>query len=117
MDWENAKPIHPALEAMGAALSWAGQSAGAPQPESFAAFLRAYRGRNAVEMADLNTAVDGVLGKWILWLEFNLQRMLEPQIVGTPEMQIALDAGLHALHATLQLREDGDKYREWLGLL
>lgn len=114
LDWENAKPIHPALEAMGAALSWAGQSAGAPDSDSFAAFLRAYQAENAVTPAELNTAVDGVLGKWIIWLEFNLQRLLEPQIAGTPEAQIALDAGLHALGATLQLRADGTKYREWI---
>ena len=114
LDWENAKPIHPALEAMGAALNWAGQSAGAPVFESFAAFVRAYLRENPVEMSALQTAVDGVLGKWVIWLEFNLERLLEPQIIGTPEAQIALDAGLHALRTTLDLREDGAMYRKWL---
>ena len=114
LDWENAKPIHPALEALGAALSWAGQSAGAPDYDSFAAFLKGYRGADALDVAALETAVDGVLGKWIIWLEFNLQRLLAPQIAGTPEHQIALDAGLHALGATLQLRADGAMYREWI---
>ena len=114
LDWENAKPIHPALEALGAALSWAGQSAGAPNRESFAAFLNGYRRANSLDLDALELAVDGVLGKWIIWLEFNLQRLLEPQIVGTPEAQIALDAGLHALNATLQLRADGAMYRDWL---
>ena len=115
VDWENAKPIHPALEAMGAALSWAGQSAGAPQYASFAAFLAGYRGTNALDVAALDTAVDGVLGKWILWLEFNLQRLLDPQIAGTPEYQIAFDAAMHALGATLSLRNDGAMYRDWIG--
>ncbi len=115
LDWENAKPIHPALELVGAGLSWAGQSAGAPNRESFAAFLRGYRAANEVDEAALDLAIDGVLGKWIIWLEFNLQRMLEPEIQGTPELQIALDAGLHALDATLQLRRDGRMYREWIG--
>ncbi len=114
LDWENAKPIHPALEAMGAGLSWAGQSAGAPDKASFAAFFSGYRGANALDVAALETAVDGVLGKWLIWLEFNLQRLLEPEIIGTPEAQIALDAGLHALGATIKLREDGATYREWL---
>lgn len=114
LDWENAKPIHPALEAMGAGLSWAGQSAGAPNQASFAAFFAGYRGANAVDESALQTAVDGVLGKWIIWLEFNLQRLLEPEIVGTPEAQIALDAALHALGATLQLRADGALFRSWL---
>ncbi len=115
LDWENAKPIHPALEAMGAALSWAGQSAGAPNYQSFAAFLNGYRGANALGVAALNTAVDGVLGKWIIWLEFNLQRLLDPQIADTPEYQIALDSALHALGATLQLKRDGALYRAWIG--
>ena len=114
LDWENAKPIHPALEAMGAGLSWAGQSAGAPDKASFTAFFDGYRSANALDVADLETAVDGVLGKWLIWLEFNLQRLLEPEIVGTPEAQIALDAGLHALGATLQLRVDGAMYCAWL---
>ena len=117
LDWENAKPIHPALEAMGAALSWAGQSAGAPNYGSFAAFVAGYRGNNALDVAALETAVDGVLGKWIIWLEFNLQRLLDPQINETPEHQIALDAGLHALGATLQLRADGAMYRDWIASL
>ena len=115
LDWENAKPIHPALEAMGAALSWAGQSSGAPDETSFAAFLNGYRGANAFDVAALNRAVDGVLGKWIIWLEFNLQRLLDPQIADTPEYQVASDAALHALGATLKLRADGAMYREWIG--
>lgn len=117
LDWENAKPIHPALEAMGAGLSWAGQSAGAPDKASFAAFFAGYRGANALDVAALETAVDGVLGKWLIWLEFNLQRLLEPEIIGTPEAQIALDAGLHALGATLKLQEDGALYRDWLRVM
>ena len=114
LDWENAKPIHPALEAMGAALSWAGQSAGAPSEASFAAFMASYRDANAVDVAALERTVDGVLGKWIIWLEFNLQRLLDAQISQTPEHQIALDAAMHALGATLQLREDGAMYRDWI---
>ncbi len=115
LDWENAKPIHPALEAMGAALSWAGQSAGAPDEASFAAFFGGYRQKSVLDVAGVGRAVDGVLGKWIIWLEFNLQRLLDPQIADTPEYQIALDAGMHALGATLQLRADGEMYRDWIG--
>lgn len=114
LDWEAAKPIHPALEALGAALSWAGQSAGEPEFASFAAFLRAYRGENEVQNADLQRAVDGVLGKWLIWLEWNLQRLLESEIEGAGEEKIAFDAAFHALEATLKLRKDGAKYRDWL---
>ena len=117
LDWEAAKAIHPALETLGAALSWAGQSAGDAQFESFAAFLNAYLAENALQKLDLERAVDGVLGKWLIWLEFNLARLLEPQIAGTPEAKIAFDAAFHALDATLKLQNDGEKYRNWLARL
>ncbi|RYG62970.1 hypothetical protein EON80_22100, partial [bacterium] len=42
LDWESSKPVHPALEAMGAGLSWAGQSAGKTEVDSFLAFFGGY---------------------------------------------------------------------------
>ena len=112
LDWEQAKPIHPALEAMGAGLSWAGQSAGAPCRESFVAWLAGYQAERELKREDLERAVDGVIGKWTIWLEFNLQRLLDEGI-GERERGIALGAGMHALGATLQLGQDGPMYREW----
>lgn len=112
LDWEQAKPIHPALEAMGAGLSWAGQSAGAPSKESFVAWIEGYRTQGELRPEDLERAVDGVIGKWTIWLEFNLQRLLDESLDGR-ERQIAFDAGMHALGATLQLGQDGPMYREW----
>lgn len=112
LDWEQAKPIHPALEAMGAGLSWAGQSAGAPSKETFLAWVAGYREQNELRLEDLERAVDGVIGKWTIWLEFNLQRLLDEGLEGR-ERQIAFDAGMHALGATLQLGEDGPMYRDW----
>lgn len=113
LDWESAKPIHPALELLGAGLSWAGQSAGAAQRGSFEAFLRGYRAKNSVTGDDLATACQAVLGKWVIWLEFNLARSLEPEIRGTGEETICHDALFHALGATLQLQNDVPMYQEW----
>ncbi|BCM90292.1 hypothetical protein IAD21_02143 [Abditibacteriota bacterium] len=112
LDWEQAKPIHPALEAMGAGLSWAGQSAGAPSKESFVAWLKGYREQKELRLEDLERAADGVLGKWTIWLDFNLQRLLDAGL-DERERQIAFDAGMHALGATLQLGHDGPMYRAW----
>ena len=116
LDWESAKAIHPALELVGAGLSWAGQSAGDAKREVFAAFLGGYRSENAVETADLRLACEGVLGKWLIWLEFNLSRSLESEIRGTSEEKICHDALFHALGATLQLQNDIPKYRDWVEL-
>lgn len=113
LDWESAKPIHPALELLGAGLSWAGQSAGEANRDSFAAFLRGYRSRNLVAPEGLATACEAVLGKWVIWLEFNLNRSLESEIRGTPEEKICHDALRHALGATLKLQEDVPLYRDW----
>ena len=114
IDWENAKPIHPALEAMGAGLSWAGQSVGQTNRESLRAFFEGYARHNELAPADIERASEGVLGKWLIWLEFNLQRSLEPTIAGTPEAQVCHDALFHALHTTLQLGEDAPRYRAWV---
>ncbi len=113
LDWESAKPIHPALELLGAGLSWAGQSAGAANRDSFAAFLQGYQTRNSVSSADLATACEAVLGKWVIWLEFNLRRSLEPEIRGTPEEETCLGALFHALAATLQLQRDVPMFQSW----
>lgn len=112
LDWEQAKPISPALEAMGAGLSWAGQSAGAPSKEVFLAWLAGYGSQRPLRLEDLETATDGVIGKWTIWLEFNLQRLLDEN-ADARERQIAFDAGMHALNATLQLGADGEMYRAW----
>jgi len=112
LDWEQAKPISPALEAIGAGLSWAGQSAGAPSKDAFLAWLSGYQAQRPLRLEDLETATDGVIGKWTIWLEFNLQRLLD-EGADARERQIAFDAGMHALGATLQLGADGELYRAW----
>ncbi len=114
LDWESAKPIHPALELMGAGLSWAGQSAGNAHRDAFEAFLRGYREKNQVSPADLSTACEAVLGKWIIWLEFNLTRSLEVSIRGTNAETMCHNALFHALGATLKLQNDVPKYRDWV---
>ena len=114
IDWENAKPIHPALEAMGAGLSWAGQSAGQTNRESLRAFFEGYARCNDLAPDSIARASEGVLGKWLIWLEFNLQRSLEPALAGTPEARVCHDALFHALRVTLQLGEDAPRYRDWV---
>ena len=114
LDWESAKPIHPALEALGAGLSWAGQSAGQTNRQGLRAFFEGYARHNTLERADIARASEGVLGKWLIWLEFNLRRSLEPQLRGSEEERVCHDALFHALRTTLQLADDAAIYRAWL---
>lgn len=112
LDWEQAKAISPALEALGAGLLWAGQSAGAASKTVFLAWLEGYRKHNKLRLSDLELASDGVIGKWMIWLEFNLGRLLDAN-VDEREQKIAFGAAIHALGATLKLGEDGALYRAW----
>ena len=112
LDWEQAKPISPALEALGAGLLWAGQSAGAASKSTFLAWLAGYRTRNELRLEDLELATEGVLGKWMIWLEFNFGRLLDTQL-DEREREMAFGAAMHALDATLQLGKDGEIYRAW----
>ena len=123
IDWEAAKPIHPALEAVGAGLSWAGQSAGSTDEAAFKAFLSGYARFRPLATQELEMACDGVLGKWLIWLEYNLRFSLQlddalRRAPGTPEIQEEnrsnQGALFHALGATLKLQDDVDLYRRWV---
>ena len=100
LDWEAAGPVHPALEVMGTALNWAGQSAGPPDQAVFRAFLAGYRRQAPLDADALGHAATAVLGKWLVWLEVCLRRALDAAV---PEEQTAaLGSAAHAL-ATLRV--------------
>ena len=101
LDWEAAGPMAPALEVMGAALNWAGQSAGAPERETFAAFIAGYRSAAALDQDRLRHAAVAVLGKWLIWLEINLRRSLAAGQAPPEERTLARGAAAHAF-ATLR---------------
>ena len=115
LDWEQSGPWHPAQEVVGAALGWAGFSIGMTEWPTFAAFLRGYREVAPLYEDELLTASQGVVGKWLVWLEFNLARTLETDI--TPnERRIASDCAHHALAMSLTMLDDAPTRERWCQL-
>ena len=113
LDWEEAGAMNPSLEVMGAALNWAGQAAGPPDAETFAAFLDGYRSAAPLDRAALRHAAVAVLDKWLIWLDFNLTRSL--RAAGTPpdEQATACGAAAHALTTLYALAADTPRRRQW----
>lgn len=112
LDWEEAGAMNPALELMGAALNWAGQAAGPPDAAVFAAFLAGYRSATPLAPAALRHAAVAVMDKWLVWLDFNLNRSLAPQ---TPpdERETANGAAMHALATLHTLAADTPRRLLW----
>ena len=113
LDWEEAGAMNPALEVMGTALNWAGQAAGPPEAETFAAFLDGYQSHAALDPAALRHAAVAVLDKWLVWLEFNLVRSLPDADAPPDEQAIACGAAGHALATLRALAADTPRRLLW----
>lgn len=113
-DWESVSPVHPALEALGAALVWANREDGESDEALFKAFMTGYGEVKTLASDDLDIACDAVMGKWLLWLEFNLRRSLGLGVQGTAEERMVSEALFQQLDLTLQMHKDGNLYRSWV---
>jgi len=113
LDWEEAGAMNPALELMGAALNWAGQAAGPPDAAVFAAFLHGYRSAAPLDPAALRHAAVAVLDKWLVWLDFNLQRSLRAARTSPEEQATANGAAMHALTTLHALAADTGRRLLW----
>lgn len=113
LDWEEAGAMNPALELMGAALNWAGQAAGPPDGAVFAAFLSGYRSAAPLDPAALRHAAVAVLDKWLVWLDFNLQRSLRAARTSPEEQATANGAAMHALATLHTLAADTERRLLW----
>ena len=113
LDWEAAGAMNPALEVMGTALNWAGQSAGPPAEATFAAFLSGYRSAAPLDPAALRRAAVAVLDKWLVWLALNLRRSL--RTAGTPPDEVATACGAvdHSLATLRALAADTPRRLRW----
>ena len=117
LDWEEAGAMSPTLEVMGTALNWAGQSAGPPDAETFAAFVEGYRSAAPLDPVALRPAAVAVLDKWLVWLDFNLQRSLCVARTPPEEQAAACGAASHALATLHSLAEDTPRRLAWCDAL
>ncbi|MDQ2687692.1 MAG: phosphotransferase [Armatimonadota bacterium] len=117
LDWEAAGRMPPTLEVMGAALNWAGQSAGAPEQATFAAFVAGYRGAAPLAPDALKHAAVAVLGKWLVWLELNLRRSLASSQAPPEERALAYEAASHAFATLRRMAADTPTRLAWCDTL
>ncbi len=92
IDWEAAGYVQPAIEAVGGALDWGGQAAGALDASAFQAYLEGYRREATLTTQEVRHGLRAYCGNWCGWLKFNMQRSLglatsgaEEQALGTRE--------------------------------
>jgi Ser/Thr protein kinase RdoA (MazF antagonist) len=77
IDWESAGPVQPAVEVIAAALDWSGQTACAPDRETFSAVLAAYRSVADLSAEGCRLALDVRLADWLSWLKANMERSMD----------------------------------------
>lgn len=99
IDWESVGLVNPALEVIGAVLSWSGQTVGPPEQTVFAALLRGYRNYADLPADVGRAALQGCIGNCLHWLEPNMRRSL-PDAGADAEGQ---KAGLREVEQTLTL--------------
>ena len=78
----------------------------------FAAFFHGYQGTAPLDRDALRHAAVAVLDKWLVWLDFNLDRSLAPE---TPpdERETASGAAMHALATLHTLASDTPRRLLW----
>lgn len=78
IDWESGGLVNPMWELVDAALNWCGQTSGHPDRARFQALISAYREVTPLDQTMFEPAFVGCLGARMEWLEFNMQRSLDP---------------------------------------
>lgn len=110
IDWESARPINPTYELLLEALDWSGITANF-ETGPFEHFLRAYVNAGGSIIADLvPRAFDAVLGTWVNWMLFNVDRAAEyadlrQRAIGTEQIDVAVGALLRLEKNIPRLRE------------
>ncbi len=81
IDWELAGLIHPWVELVAAAFDWSICTPKRIAMDRFSAVLQGYREhRHCTSIGSLKGAFSVVMGTWLSWLFFNLNRYLETKL-------------------------------------
>ncbi|WP_154699415.1 phosphotransferase, partial [Legionella pneumophila] len=102
IDWESARKLNPTYEIVNAALDWSGITTQLDK-NLFGKMLRAYKEAGGVIDKDLvEAAFFGVLGNWINWMVYNIQRAANHCV---PEQQkIGMEQVMQVLPTVLRLK-------------
>lgn len=114
VDWESAGLVNPTMELASVALDWSGLAIEAVREDTFSALVEGYVSAGGVVRATGSDALSGVMGIWLGWLLFNMQRSLGEASSGEDERQVGIrETGL-ALLKLRQLARHADRWASWL---
>ncbi|MFO8671957.1 aminoglycoside phosphotransferase family protein [Legionella pneumophila serogroup 1] len=91
IDWESARKLNPTYEMINCALDWSGITTPKFNKSLFIKMLKAYASAGiAINKYHLEAAFYGVLGNWINWLVYNIERSFssdkEQQSIGIEQV-------------------------------
>jgi thiamine kinase-like enzyme len=103
IDWESARKLNPTYEIVNAALDWSGITTEL-DTNLFGKMLRAYKEAGGIIDKDIVAAAFyGILGNWINWMVYNIQRAANQQ---DPEQQkIGTEQVVQVLPTILRLKD------------
>jgi len=114
VDWESVGLVNPTMELASVALDWSGLAIEAVREDTFSALVEGYVAAGGVVRAAGIDALHGVMGIWLGWLSFNMQRSLGEASSGEDERQIGIrETGL-ALLKLRQLARHAEQWASWL---
>jgi Ser/Thr protein kinase RdoA (MazF antagonist) len=114
LDWDEAAPCHPRLEAVESALRWAGIERGRPSDELFVAFINGYRDGGGhlsrLQPSDFAKCAAGLLG----WFDYQGRRALREFDDDDAEAMAAAETARSTLAS---LDDMFDRIGEWCSLV
>ncbi|HAT1867339.1 aminoglycoside phosphotransferase family protein [Legionella pneumophila] len=102
VDWESARKLNPTYEIINCALDWSGITTPFFNKSLFIKMLKAYASAGVTINNDhLEAAFYGVLGNWINWLVYNIERSFSSD---KEQQNIGIEQVLQVLPTIFQVR-------------
>jgi Ser/Thr protein kinase RdoA (MazF antagonist) len=114
VDWEGAGLVNPTMELVGVALDWSGLATEMVREDTFNALIEGYVGAGGIVRVAGSAALHGVMGIWLGWLLFNMQRSLGEFTSGEDERQIGIRETGVALAKLRQLARYAEQWASWI---
>lgn len=105
IDWESARKLNPTYEIVNASLDWSGITTEFNK-ELFFKLIKAYKkARGIIDNSSLEASFYGVLGNWINWLVYNIDRSCNN--VSSEQQKIGIEQVAQVLPTILRLQTLG----------
>lgn len=90
IDWESARKSYPTFDIVQESLNWSGITTDNFSPDLFFCMIRTYeRAGGQINPNHWSAAIYAVMGGWINWLVYNLQR--KERVLGVEQAKLALE--------------------------